>query len=194
MNGYKIVLLKAILCFIGCRKVNGYAPEYVVLSNLKQKEMKKINLIFRIVLLFVLGSCSKNDPYPKYETTFSFEEREKNVIIDNSTHYVYLKGKVARLYSNMHNQKLTIIPELTAATKEQYHIADSLVLFFHKNYDRDSIKIDIFPEQIKRTITIAFMVENLVVDKDYSLYIDTPIINLIPSEISCYDEGNLMIN
>jgi hypothetical protein len=38
------------------------------------------------------------------------------------------------------------------------------------------------------------MVENLVVDKDYSLYIDTPIINLIPSEISCYDEGNLMIN
>ena len=31
MNGYKIVLLKAILCFIGCRKVNGYAPEYVPL-------------------------------------------------------------------------------------------------------------------------------------------------------------------
>ena len=30
MNGYKIVLLKAILCFIGCRKVNGYAPEYVI--------------------------------------------------------------------------------------------------------------------------------------------------------------------
>lgn len=29
MNGYKIVILKAILCFIGCRKVNGYAPEYV---------------------------------------------------------------------------------------------------------------------------------------------------------------------
>ncbi|WP_320914849.1 hypothetical protein [Butyricimonas paravirosa] len=115
--------------------------------------MKKVNLIFRIVLLFVLGSYSKNDPYPKYETTFSFEEREKNVIIDNSTHYVYLKGKVSRLYSNMHNQKLKIIPELTTAAKEQYHIADSLVLLFHKNYDRDSIKIDIFPEQIKRTIT-----------------------------------------
>ena len=32
MNGYKIVLLKAILCFIGCRKVNGYAPEYVILE------------------------------------------------------------------------------------------------------------------------------------------------------------------
>ena len=156
--------------------------------------MKKINLIFRIVLLFVLGSCSKNDPYPKYETTFSFEEREKNVIVDNSTHYVYLKGKVSLLYSTMHNQKLKIIPELTTAIKEQYHISDSLVLLFHKNYDCDSIKIDIFPEQIKRTITIAFMVENLVVDKDYSLYIDTPIINLIPSEISCYDEGNLMIN
>ena len=156
--------------------------------------MKKVNLIFRIVLLFVLGSCSKNDPYPKYETTFSFEEREKNVIIDNSTHYVYLKGKVSLLYSNMHNQKLTIIPELTTATKEQYHIADSLVLLFHKNYDRDSIKIDIFPEQIKRMITIAFTVENLVVDKDYSLYIDTTIINLIPSKISCHDEGNLMIN
>ena len=42
-----------------------------------------MNLIFRIVLLFVLGSCSKNDPYPKYETTFSFEEREKNVIIND---------------------------------------------------------------------------------------------------------------
>lgn len=92
------------------------------------------------------------------------------------------------------NQKLTIIPELTTATKEQYHITDSLVLFFHKNYDRDSIKIDIFPEQIKRMITIAFTVENLVVDKDYSLYIDTTIINLIPSKISCHDEGNLMIN
>lgn len=156
--------------------------------------MKKVNLIFRIVLLFVLGSCSKNDPYPKYETTFSFEEREKNVIIDDSTHYVYLKGKVVRLYFNMHNQKLKIIPELTTATKEQYHISDSLVLLFHKNYDRDSIKIDIFPEQIKRTITIAFTVENLVVDKDYSLYIDTTIINLIPSKISCHDEGNLMIN
>lgn len=33
MNGYKIVLLKAILCFIGCRKVNGYAPEYVVVET-----------------------------------------------------------------------------------------------------------------------------------------------------------------
>ena len=33
MNGYKIVLLKAILCFIGCRKVNGYAPEYVCIST-----------------------------------------------------------------------------------------------------------------------------------------------------------------
>mgnify|MGYP007008387955 CR=1 FL=1 len=32
MNGYKIVLLKAILCFIGCRKVNGYAPEYVLVG------------------------------------------------------------------------------------------------------------------------------------------------------------------
>ena len=35
MNGYKIVLLKAILCFIGCRKVNGYAPEYVCYNNIK---------------------------------------------------------------------------------------------------------------------------------------------------------------
>ena len=26
------MLLKAILCFIGCRKVNGYAPEYVIPS------------------------------------------------------------------------------------------------------------------------------------------------------------------
>lgn len=34
MNGYKIVLLKAILCFIGCRKVNGYAPEYVGLNTI----------------------------------------------------------------------------------------------------------------------------------------------------------------
>lgn len=33
MNGYKIVLLKAILCFIGCRKVNGYAPEYVRITS-----------------------------------------------------------------------------------------------------------------------------------------------------------------
>lgn len=37
MNGYKIVLLKAILCFIGCRKVNGYAPEYVVQSRAEKK-------------------------------------------------------------------------------------------------------------------------------------------------------------
>jgi hypothetical protein len=28
------VLLKAILCFIGCRKVNGYAPEYVPLNTI----------------------------------------------------------------------------------------------------------------------------------------------------------------
>lgn len=95
---------------------------------------------------------------------------------------------------SIYNSFLAGCRELTTAIKEQYHISDSLVLLFHKNYDCDSIKIDIFPEQIKRTITIAFMVENLVVDKDYSLYIDTPIINLIPSEISCYDEGNLMIN
>ena len=27
------MLLKAILCFIGCRKVNGYAPEYVQLPG-----------------------------------------------------------------------------------------------------------------------------------------------------------------
>ena len=39
MNGYKIVLLKAILCFIGCRKVNGYAPEYVHrLSTIKNAD------------------------------------------------------------------------------------------------------------------------------------------------------------
>ena len=39
MNGYKIVLLKAILCFIGCRKVNGYAPEYVVTATLADKSI-----------------------------------------------------------------------------------------------------------------------------------------------------------
>lgn len=155
--------------------------------------MKKISLLFSVVLFIMLGSCAKNDLYPKYETTFSFEEREKNVIIDNSIHYVYLKGKVARLYSNTHNQKLKIIPELTTATEEQYHIADSLVLLFHKNYDRDSIKIDIFPEQIKRTIIIAFTVENLVVDKDYSRYIDTTIINLIPSKMDCHNEDKQLL-
>ena len=44
MNGYKIVLLKAILCFIGCRKVNGYAPEYVdidITTN-KPEEIKDV--------------------------------------------------------------------------------------------------------------------------------------------------------
>lgn len=40
MNGYKIVLLKAILCFIGCRKVNGYAPEYVLFIYIAEKAIK----------------------------------------------------------------------------------------------------------------------------------------------------------
>ena len=41
MNGYKIVLLKAILCFIGCRKVNGYAPEYVKWLEKEKPEVYK---------------------------------------------------------------------------------------------------------------------------------------------------------
>lgn len=41
MNGYKIVLLKAILCFIGCRKVNGYAPEYVNYTIICNKQIYK---------------------------------------------------------------------------------------------------------------------------------------------------------
>ena len=45
MNGYKIVLLKAILCFIGCRKVNGYAPEYVPLPEMKEKVDEYIKLL-----------------------------------------------------------------------------------------------------------------------------------------------------
>lgn len=42
MNGYKIVLLKAILCFIGCRKVNGYAPEYV--HDYKTGDYREMNI------------------------------------------------------------------------------------------------------------------------------------------------------
>ena len=45
MNGYKIVLLKAILCFIGCRKVNGYAPEYVPGSILNKYNIKLVESI-----------------------------------------------------------------------------------------------------------------------------------------------------
>ena len=44
MNGYKIVLLKAILCFIGCRKVNGYAPEYVKDGELIVEVYEKLGL------------------------------------------------------------------------------------------------------------------------------------------------------
>lgn len=49
MNGYKIVLLKAILCFIGCRKVNGYAPEYVITNTTSNsgKEKAAKDLLFR---------------------------------------------------------------------------------------------------------------------------------------------------
>ncbi len=143
--------------------------------------MKKVSLLLDVILLIGLSACSKNNPYPEYETTFSFEERIKSVIIDENTRHVYLKGMVARLYSGMHDQKLRIIPGLTTATKEQYDISDSLILSFRQDYDRDSIKIDIFPEQIKKPIVIAFTVENLVVGKDYSLYMDTTIINLIPA-------------
>ena len=51
MNGYKIVLLKAILCFIGCRKVNGYAPEYVFNSTFALSLFRMI-LIIRYLHVF----------------------------------------------------------------------------------------------------------------------------------------------
>ena len=52
MNGYKIVLLKAILCFIGCRKVNGYAPEYV----LDKGDLFKLYKVSTIPRWFLLDS------------------------------------------------------------------------------------------------------------------------------------------
>lgn len=58
MNGYKIVLLKAILCFIGCRKVNGYAPEYVIsqryiFNNITSEHDLRITIIDYInIILF----------------------------------------------------------------------------------------------------------------------------------------------
>lgn len=51
-----------------------------------------------------------------------------------------------------------------------------------KVYPQDSLKIDIYPIKIESPVSIAFKVENLVVDQDYTLYVDTTIINLIPRE------------
>ena len=53
MNGYKIVLLKAIfLCFIGYRKVNGYAPEYVTIAT------ATISFIVTVAIVVYKGSIS----------------------------------------------------------------------------------------------------------------------------------------
>lgn len=59
MNGYKIVLLKAILCFIGCRKVNGYAPEYVLYQEWDIKMPKLNHSIYVLLVKFLL-------PHNKY--------------------------------------------------------------------------------------------------------------------------------
>ena len=63
MNGYKIVLLKAILCFIGCRKVNGYAPEYVALAiamKIIPKTHQKIGP--KIVTPLLPVECAMREP------------------------------------------------------------------------------------------------------------------------------------
>lgn len=135
---------------------------------------------FLVLSLLFLG-CKK-DTYPKFEHTFSFEERGKDIIIDKNTDHVYLKGKIDRLYSETSRQALKVIPELTTATLVQYHLPDSLIFHFKEAYSRDSLKIDIYPIKIESPVSIAFTVENLVVDRDYTLYIDTTIINLIPRE------------
>lgn len=134
-----------------------------------------------MVLLSLFWGCKK-DTYPKFEHTFSFEERGKDIIIDKNTDHVYLKGKIDRLYSETSRQALKVIPELTTATLVQYSLPDSLIFHFKEAYGRDSLKINLFPIKIESPVSIAFTVENLVVDRDYTLYIDTTIINLIPRE------------
>ena len=77
MNGYKIVLLKAILCFIGCRKVNGYAPEYVSCKDFSFVAVNELltDLLRRIARYLTLKKnlCHKySDFFCKYFITTHF--------------------------------------------------------------------------------------------------------------------------
>lgn len=81
MNGYKIVLLKAILCFIGCRKVNGYAPEYVIIT----REQIKI----------YQGVLSKRINYIELYRVYDYEEKQSFIqsLINNTNIYIYSGDK-----------------------------------------------------------------------------------------------------
>lgn len=142
------------------------------------------SILYLTIFILILGGCKKNDPFPYYEHTFSFEERKKSIYITPDMDHIHVKGKVGRLYlmSDCQTlvQTLKIIPELTTATPSQYHLPDSLLLHFTEENARDSLKIDIYPDKIESPVSIAFSPQNIVIGRNYSLYIDTTIITLIP--------------
>ena len=98
MNGYKIVLLKAILCFIGCRKVNGYAPEYVTAGVGEHSYMNYLKVPAKIDEFCAILQA-------KQKTTGTFREQYElsfNVHLNLVTIHPWIdgNGRTARLLMN----------------------------------------------------------------------------------------------
>ena len=107
MNGYKIVLLKAILCFIGCRKVNGYAPEYV------PREQKMIKVVDTLAYMTdnIKGILFEDDGLKK-----KIEELTNKLPDKNRDSIFYTLWMLAIIYKKHEAFKPILDPELLEET------------------------------------------------------------------------------
>lgn len=137
---------------------------------------------------FIIGILSCNDdPHGSVygvEYNFSFDEREKDIIINTSTDSFYLKGHYGIMYleEGEDYQAFQLLPELTTADESQYCLPDTLLMHFVGNYGRDSIKIRIYPAKITKPVKLAFSIYPLLSRPYKHNLIDTTIIHLIPEE------------
>lgn len=148
--------------------------------------MKALVITFISILFF--SSCDKDKIGSGHDSgvrfTFSFNEREREIFINNDTDSIYLKGHYGIMYleKGEYDQALQLLPELTTADESQYCLPDTLLMHFVGNYGQDSIKIRVYPERITRPVKLAFSIYPRMVRSYKHNLIDTTIIHLIPEE------------
>ncbi|MDL2252154.1 hypothetical protein LJC12_04820 [Odoribacter sp. OttesenSCG-928-J03] len=130
----------------------------------------------------LFSSCEEDGPiYPDMQdNTFGFISTHVQEKITDSTTFITIHGKIDEERHKVFKEAIRIIPELTTAIDlEQYTLEENSAFFFAVDSLHSSVNIQVYPEHIYDTAQITVTTVDKILYKDYSIYIDTLIIQLI---------------
>lgn len=111
--------------------------------------------------------------------TFSFTKRTDVVPVTRSTTHYILEGTIEETPDEFSLQEITVARDLTTAiNKTHFKLPENMRMFASDN--KSSINITLLPENIDKEVQIAFTTYHKPDGRDYSKYIDTIIVKLVP--------------